>query len=169
MDVNLRDGIKFENLIYFEKEVVNPISIQQEVRKLIDRLKDGGIFYKNRLITKVIEKDITKKTVTMRIMIEVEISEGSGIYNFLKNYPQYRYLEDFSIGKSYSISISNDVEEFKNAISLLISKIDSDVKDINNYDLSKNNIIEIARIDYDGNVIGFDLFLEIDGGEIKWE
>ena len=51
--------------------------------------------------------------------------------------------------------------DFKKAVELFMQKMnESKNVDIEKYDVSKNNIIEVSRIGYDGTVLGFDLYME---------
>lgn len=149
----------FEYLIYFEKEISNPNLIKRSLDDLVNKLNKTQVGHKNRVITKVIGRDKLKKSVTMRIYIEVD--DKTKIDEFIEQYEMYKCLDKFTIEKGYMISISNNMEEFKQAVNMFMSEVKNDNSGLDNYDVSNNNIIEVSRISYDGTVLGFDLYMEI--------
>lgn len=149
----------FKDLICFESEIMNPQEMKKNIDKLVDILNKMKINHKNKVITKVISRNALKKTITMRIHIPV--MESQNIQSFLNKYPMYEYLDEFIIKEGYFISISNKMTDFKKAVELFMQKMnESKNVDIEKYDVSKNNIIEVSRIGYDGTVLGFDLYME---------
>ena len=158
--IDNNESISFELLISFENEISNPIQIKKQIDKLIAILNKIDIRHRNKVISKVIKKDLIKKTITMKIYIPITNNEK--ITEFLKDYPMYQYEKVFNIKKGYYISISNNMYDFKKAVELFMCKMNNTKEaDVNSYDVSNNNnIIEVANIGYDGTVLGFDLYLE---------
>lgn len=153
------DDTLFVDLICFQSEVTNPQQMKKEIDKLVDILNKMKIKHKNKVITKVIGKNVVKKTMTMKIHIPIITNEN--VHKISEKYPMYKYQKEFLIKKGYMISISNDMAEFKKAVELFISKTNNNENaDIQNYDVSNNNIIEVSKIGYDGSVLGFDLYME---------
>ena len=165
MEVIIRDSREiFNDLVCFEKEVANPRVIKSELDKLVERLNKNAVGHKNRVITNVIKRDNVKKTVTMKI--NVEVRDKTNIDNVLDRYPQYQYLPQYIIKEGYLISISNNMEDFNKAIHMLMKQVKKDFN-IEEYDFSKNSLIEVSKIGYDGSVLGFDLFLEKEDVEVN--
>lgn len=157
--INRNENEIFNNLICFEKEIINPKEMKKSIDKLVDLLNNMKIIHKNKVITKVIDKNKIKKTITMKIHIQVENTEN--IKDFIDKYPRYEYKKSFIIKKGYLISISNNMDQFKKAVKLYMKKTNNNShEDIENYDVCNNNIIEVSRIGYDGTVLGFDLYME---------
>lgn len=135
--------------------------MKRNIDKLVDILNKMKINHKNKVITKVISRNNIKKTITMRIHIPVLKSDN--IKTFLEKYPMYEYKNQFIIKKGYCISISNNMQDFKKAVELFMSKMsEGKAVDLQKYDVSNNNIIEVSRIGYDGTVLGFDLYMEVE-------
>jgi hypothetical protein len=149
----------FDHLICFEREITNPNLIKKNMDELVNVLNKMQVGHKNRVITKVIGRDKIKKTVTMRIYIQV--NDETKIDKFIEKYPMYKYVDKFIIEKGYLISISNSMEEFKQAVELFMNEVKHDNNGLDNYDVSNNSVIEVSRIGYDGTVLGFDLYMEI--------
>lgn len=150
---------KFGMAINFKKQVSNPKQIGTEINHLIDKFKNFGINHKNLAVSRVVDKNSLRKTMTIELSIIIEPNDR--INDFLKKYPKYYLKSDLTIEAGYKISISNNMEAFKSAIDLLVSRINEDYQDANSMDLSQNPIIEVTKVAYDGSVLGFDLYLEI--------
>ncbi|MFZ5354006.1 MAG: hypothetical protein ACOZCL_14975 [Bacillota bacterium] len=146
----------FENLIYFEKEVSNPRVMKNEIDALVDKLSQMKILHTHRVISRVISKDLIKKTVNMLIMIPIK--DAAGVERFLQKHGQYGFMPKYELRESYRISIPNDMTDFRKAVEKFVEYSNSD--SINSFDLKNNHVIEIAKIDMGGNVLGFDLHLE---------
>lgn len=149
------DEIKISNLVIFQKEISNPMLVKKEIDNLIHRLKKFGCRHTHRVITKVLSRNEQKRTITLQIMVPVIDAEKIDL--FIKKYQEYRFLETFQLNQSLKISIPNETEAFKKAVNTFVQY--SDVKDINGFG-KDNHVIEIAKVDVHGTVIGFDLHLE---------
>lgn len=150
----------FKDLICFKSEITNPQEMKKNIDKLVNLLNKMKIYHKNEVISKVIDKNSIKKTVTIQIYIPIQKSKN--IDAFFYKYPAYKYQKEFIIKRGYWISISNNMEEFKKAVGLFISKMNNEESiNVQNYDVSNNSIIEVSRIGYDGAVLGFDLYMEV--------
>lgn len=158
MKIIEKASIKFGSVIGFQKEVTNPQQIKYEMDKLIKKLNENGIKHKNIAISKVLEKNIIKKTILIEASIVVD--DGSIIEDFIINNPKYNLINDYCIEAGYMVSIANNANEFKSAIKLLMQTFSGENTGIDSYNLDKNKIIEVSRIAYDGTVLGFDLYWE---------
>ncbi|WP_073997515.1 hypothetical protein [Anaerococcus urinomassiliensis] len=143
--------LNFEDLFFFEREVTQPQIIKKELDKIMPKLRKIGVEHKNIVISKVVGKNPTKKT--MMIQIRVPISVNDKLSDFLKDYPQYELEKKFTIDEGVKLTITNNEKEFREGIKLLMNQRPG-------LDLSNNSIIEVSQISYYGDVIGFELFLE---------
>lgn len=150
------DAIVFTDLIVFQKEIANPLLMKQEMDKLIRRLGKYKYKHHHKVITKVLKRNEIKKTINILIM--VPIVKDYDLTPFLEQYDQYSYVEEFILKKSSKISIPNDMDEFKRAVQSFIHY--SEANEIKDLDLKNNPIIEVAKVDTSGTIIGFDLHME---------
>lgn len=157
LDIVHLEPLVFQDIVYFVKEISNPMGMKSEMDSLIRRLDKFHHKHQNRVITKVISKQEDKKTITMMIMVPID--DRSNIEHFLEAYDQYAFQDNFVIKDSLKISIPNDMEEFKKAVHTFVEY--SNHSDVNEIDLSNNHIIEVSKVDYNGNIVGFDLHMEI--------
>lgn len=146
----------FQNLVVFKKEIANPLLMKKEMDKLIERLGKYGHKHCHKVITKVIERNEEKKTIILQIM--VPIGDATNINMFLDVYDQYTFIDKYTLKDSICISISNNMKDFKRAVEKFVEY--ADVLNVNELDFKKNHIIEIAKVDTNGIVIGFDLHME---------
>lgn len=146
----------FQNLVVFKKEIANPLLMKKEMDKLIKRLGKYGHKHCHKVITKVIERNEEKKTITLQIMVLIE--DATNIKAFLDVYDQYTFVYKYILKDSICISISNNMEDFKRAVGKFVEY--ADALTVNELDFKKNHIIEIAKVDMNGTVIGFDLYME---------
>ncbi|MFS8651088.1 MAG: hypothetical protein FWJ66_04125 [Caldibacillus sp.] len=149
-------AIIFEHLLRFRKEIDNPLVIKKDMDLLIKRLKKKGYYHTNRVITRVLEKDSRKKTIKLEIIVPVV--KDKDLMDFIAEYPQYEYVEKYIMPESIKISIANDPEQFQQAVQKFTEY--AKLNDQEKLDLQKNHIIEIAKIDLNGNVVAFDLHME---------
>lgn len=151
------DKIVFENLVCFEKELANPQIMKKEMDQLIRRLGKHKIQHTNRVITKVIQHHKERKTILMQIM--VPIAAANDIDFFLADYDvEYFFIEEYMLKESIKASIPNDMNEFKRAVNAFVHY--ANVNDVNDLDFKNNHIIEIAKVDMHGTILGFDLHME---------
>lgn len=150
------DTLVFTEIVAFKKEISNPMTMKKEMDKLIERLGKKGHTHCNKVITKVIGRDKKKKTITIQIM--VPITESHNIQGFFKKYESYFFIDQYTLKESIKISIPNDMNEFKRAVDLFVKY--AKASNVNEIDLNKNHIIEIAKVDMNGTVVGFDLHME---------
>lgn len=143
--------LNFEDLFFFEREVTQPQIIKKELDMIMPKLRKIGIEHKNIVISKVVGKNPTKKTMTIQIRVPISVNEEMS--NFLNEYPQYELEKNFSIEEGVKLAISNNENEFREGIKLLMNQRPE-------LDLSNNSIIEVSHISYYGDVIDFELFLE---------
>lgn len=146
----------FYHIVAFKKEIFNPLLMKKEMDKLIERLGRSGFRHNNRVITKIIDRKPDKKTIVLQIM--VPIVDPQNIHLFFDQYEQYFFIPEYFLDESISISIANDMEEFKKAVNQFVQY--ANLSDVNDIDFKNNHIIEIAKVDVNGNVIGFDLHME---------
>ncbi|MFA9555706.1 hypothetical protein ACERII_00150 [Evansella sp. AB-rgal1] len=152
----------FQHIISFTKEMNNPMLMKKEMDKLIERLGRKGHKHKHRVITKVLARNEEMKTLTLQIM--VPLKENYDVTLFLKDHEEYELINEYYIKDSLKISIPNDMNEFKRAVNTFVNYYKD--TNINELDLKNNHIIEIAKVDAFGTVIGFDLHLETEKEEV---
>ncbi|WP_296143190.1 hypothetical protein [uncultured Anaerococcus sp.] len=145
------ERLNFEDLFFFEREVTQPQIIKKELDMIMPKLRKIGIEHKNIVISKVVGKNPTKKTMLMQIRVPISINDG--LSNFFKKHPQYELEKNFSINEGVKLAITNNENEFREGIKLLM-------KQRPDLDLSNNSIIELSHISYYGDVLDFELFLE---------
>jgi len=144
-------------VICFIKEVSNANQIKAELERLVDKLKKSNIKHKNLTVTKVIDKNPVKKTVLMEVSVPIDANDAIG--SFIETYPKYSSVACFKISSGYKISIPNNMNDFKAAVEMFLSKLNEN-PDLDSFDLYGNPIIEVAKIAHDGTILGFDLYLE---------
>lgn len=147
------DGVMFQNLLFFEREVINPSAIKKELDTMMTKLRKIGVAHKNIVISKVIQVNRTKKTMIMQVRVPIDMNDQ--LMQFLYEYPQYKLESFFMIRKGLKLIVSNDEEDFSSGIQQLM-KLRQGI------DMSNNPIIELSRISFDGRVLGFELFYEDD-------
>lgn len=147
----------FEDLIAFRKEVANPKGMKREIDTLLSRMGRLNAIHSNRVITKIMGRKALKHIVDMQIMLPLK--KKTGINAILESYSNYFYINKYKINKSYHIRISNDQQQFRKAVEKFL-KI-SNGEGLNKFSSNRQHIIEVARIDFYGNTLGFDLYMEI--------
>lgn len=151
------DNIVFEKLIVFKKELGNPQVMKKEINQLIRRLNKYKIKHRHRVITKVIKHDREKKTISIQILLPVTCENN--IQTFLSDYDGYYYfLNKYSLKQSILISIPNEMNAFKRAVDVFVQY--ENMNDVYDLDIKNNHIIEIAKVDIHGTILGFDLHIE---------
>ena len=81
------------------------------------------------------------------------IDVNDSLLEFIDENPRYSLENNFSIGKGLKLVISNNEDEFREGINQLMKRRPD-------FDMSKNPIVEMSHISYDGTVMSFELFLE---------
>ncbi|WP_100332612.1 hypothetical protein [Bacillus xiapuensis] len=150
------EALVFKEIVAFQKEISNPMVMKKEMDQLIGRLSKNGHKHCHKVITKVIGRNEKKKTITLQIM--VPISDSHYIQRFLDKYDDYFFMDHYKLGKSIKISIPNDMNEFKRAVDQFVKY--AHASHVNEMDLGSNPIIEIAKVDMNGTIVGFDLHME---------
>lgn len=150
------DKLVFANVVSFSKEISNPMIMKKEMDQLIERLGKYKIKHCHKVITKVVDRNENKKTIVLKIMVPV--ADRNGLEDFLDQYKQYIFSESYNMNSSVRISIPNDMNEFKRAVEKFVEY--SNLSNVNDLNLKENHIIEVAKVDLKGNVIGFDLHME---------
>lgn len=150
-------GIGFSNLVGFTMEVAEPTAIKRRIDALLVRLAKAGARHSNRVITRVVHRDAVKRTVTMQAMLPLrgdtlaaDVVCSDGVF---EAFPEY------SIGPCLHASIPNDPRCFKQTVEEFLRRIQHG--GLEDYDASRQHIIEVARIDMYGAVLGFDLYMEL--------
>lgn len=69
------EDLIFENLLLFEREVTQPQIVKKEIDDVMPKLRKIGVNHKNTVISKVIQTNPVKKTMTVQIRIPIEINE----------------------------------------------------------------------------------------------
>lgn len=146
----------FKNLIGFRREISNPSTIKREIDLLLRRLGRANALHANKVITKVMDRNIERRTVDMQIMLPLKGTSG---IDELIGENEYFYIDKYEISQSYRISIPNDPNQFKRAAEYFLQLSTGDGLD--KFDAGRQHIIEVARIDLYGSTLGFDLYLEI--------
>ena len=141
----------FNNLLFFEREVARPQTIKREIDMLMPRLHKIGVQHKNIVISRVIKNNHVKKTMLMQIHMPIDVN--ASLLEFIDENPRYSLENNFSIGKGLKLVISNNEDEFRDGINQLMKRRPD-------FDMSKNPIVEMSHISYDGTVMSFELFLE---------
>lgn len=141
----------FDNILFFEREVTQPQIVKREIDVVMLKLRKIAVNHKNIVISKVVQTNPTKKTMTMQLRIPIEVNEQ--LLDFFRENPQYEFEQSFVIQKGVKLVISNNEQDFRAGIRQLMELRPG-------FDISSNPIVELSRISYDGRVLGFELFLE---------
>jgi hypothetical protein len=155
------DRTVFENLASFSVEVANPLVLKRELDRLIAKLGRANAVHANRVVTRVLGKDKTRGVVDMQVMIPLRHPDAAE--SFFAANDRYTLVPEYSIGPSYRISIPNDQALFRQAAEKFLQM--GSGTGLAQFDATRQHIIEVSRIDLYGNVLGFDLYMEIEPTE----
>lgn len=151
------NDISFERLICFKEEVANPQMMKNKLNQLIWRLDRHKIKHRHRVITKVLRHYKERKTILMQIMVPLVVQANPD--SFMADYDgEYFFLRGYNLGESIKISIANDMNDFKSAVEAFVRY--KNMNNVSDLDFKNNHIIEIAKIDTNGMILGFDLHME---------